>query len=123
MAYAFVLERLVNVKPPPKAAEQGTTFEVGAIIDGKRFIFRFSWNGYHQFYAVDIMRADGSRVRKWYPEVDEETLVRNWNADNPDRPDAIIQLVDYSGKGTAVTPSRFGRTHGIVVMLGRVRDL
>lgn len=124
MAYAFVVEKMHTVAPAaPDIAMQRTTFDIVAALDGQRIIFRCSWNGYHQFYSIDILNAAGVRIKKWYPKVGEEITIRNWNANSPDRPDIELRVVDTTGQDAPFMPSTFGKSHVIMAFIGRVKEL
>lgn len=124
MAYAFVVDKsfvlsVGNIATP----ESKTDFDVLAALDGQRIIFRFSWNGMYQFYSVDILDATGTRIKKWYPKVDDEIVIKNWNETSATRPDAEFRIVDLTGMNRPLMPSAFGKTHALLVFLGRVKRL
>lgn len=123
MAYAFLIEKVHSVAPPSGIAKQGTTFDMNVTLDGQKFIFRFSWNGYNQFYSIDIFRDNGERIKKWYPSLDDEIVIRNWNPDSASRGDAELRLVDIKNEDRTILPSRLGTAHSIIIMLGRVKSL
>lgn len=124
MAYAFVIDKSFVVTPgDTDLAKTHTLFDVTAAIDGQRVTFRFEWNGYKQFYSIDILDSTGKRIKKWYPGLDDEIVVRNWNALSATRPDAEFRVVDITGQNGPLLPSTLGVTHVILVFLGRVKTL
>jgi len=121
--FAFVLKKVATVTPPPGGPSRSETFNLKSTMDGQRFIFRFSWNGYKQFYAVTISRESGENLKRWYPIANDEIFIRNWNPDSFDRSDAMLVMLDSSGMERPITPSSFGSTHSLVVYLGRIKEL
>lgn len=123
MNMVFVVDKAVLVSPAPGVATQGTNFDLDATIDEQRLTFRFSWNGHFQFYTIDILRSNGDRVKTWRPAyTDDAIIIRNWNPNNAEYPDAKLAFIDTEGQGRAITPSRLGVSHHIAVMMGVVME-
>lgn len=119
--YDFVIRKFATFKPPNDLAVAGTDFMFSANIEGEIVQFNFSWNGYKQYYSLDILRADNRRIFKWYPTANEYILVRNFNETDPDIPDAMIAVVDTTGEELQPRPSLMGKSHLVSLFLGEVR--
>lgn len=120
---AFITDAIVQLRPPETTALTGSDFGVLATIDGQQLRFEFSWNGSHFYYSLDILRVGEGRVRKLYLAVDDLALIRNFNPRSSRRPDAMVALIDVTGKAAHPFPFRIGTTHILLLLLGRYRKL
>lgn len=119
--FRHVTQQLVII--PEGLPLEGTDFGVGTTIGGNTYEFVFSWNSNYRYYSLTIAGESGI-LWKGYLEEDTPFLVRNFNQDDVERPDAYVVVMDIDDedntKATAPTPSTLGERHQLFVMRGEV---